>query len=489
MPDRAFRLIPAAILILAILLPLSARAQTCPGIPLPCVEAESGQLNLTKRNHHPAKLKWKAKALDIAMDALDDPLTIASYAFCMYAGTAERLIKEADIDAGDNWKGGVANYRYRDKSASSGGIQKVKVQAGSLNDAKLAVKAKGDELLDIGFPFEESEFPILVQLTNVTTGACWETTFERTHFAKNGANRRGALRSTAVVKPERCREDAGCAVQRPLIGAALCRDRAVAGGGMAKRMKIKMGDITRCRQRESVGKTDGLCEPGLCPYSDPACDVLDNFLQSGVTRAIGHYQTKLDLACDDVSVAAVQESSGWGAPCEAVRTVDALMECLETQLWGEFGNQLGAAVFGDTGVLPDDLVRCRKAIAKQTQTYSSKFNTILYACRRSPIVRGRSCAEDPLVTGQVTFNNYVDKMRSKCTDAQISQLSFGAPCTGSQTVDELAQCLGQLARDLGFQGVALSYPDPAAVEQANGGIVVDQDVQVREARRTARTTR
>lgn len=436
-----------------------AGAQPCPAIPNVCVEAETGQFSVVKRHRHPTKMKWKASTLDIAIEELADPTVDAPYAFCIYAGTAEALVKAVEIAPGETWKGGRTSYWYQNDGSGLGGVQNIRALPGSFENAQLAVVARGDELLDIGFPLTEDKFPLLVQLANPTQNICWETTFEKSTFAKNGYNRRGSLRTAAVLRPERCRDGSGCAVERPLVGAALCRDRVAAGGGMAKRMKIKMGDITRCRGREAVGKTDGACDPGLCSYANPACALLDSNLQSAVVRAIGHYVAKLDKACDDISVAAVQESTpGWGTPCSHAQDVDALMECLETEAWSEYGNLLGDAVFGTQGRLPEHLLRCRKEIAKQTQKYSSKFNTLLYACRRSPIIRGRPCAEDPLITGQTTFDNYVAKLRNSCDDAQVAQLVFGPPCTGAATVTELTDCLGALARELALRGVALSYP-------------------------------
>ncbi len=437
----------------------SARAAACPVIPSVCVEAETGQLSVTQRHRHAAKLKWKASALDIALEELADPTVDAAYAFCIYAGTAEALVTDVAIAPGSKWRGNRTGYWYRDDTGSAGGLQSIRSLPGSLGEAQLSVTARGDELLDIGFPLAADRFPLLVQLANTSRDVCWETTFEKTMFAKNSINRRGALRTAAVLRPERCREGSGCAVERPLVGAALCRDRVAAGGGMAKRMKIKMGDITRCRQREAVGKTDGACDPGLCPFSDPACALLDSNLQNGVLRAIGHYQTKLDAACDDISVSAVQESMpGWGAPCTSARTVAALMECLETDAWSEYGNVLGDAVFGSQGTLAEDLLRCRKEIAKLTQKYSSKFNTLLYSCRRSPVIHGRPCAQDPLITGQTIFDNYVTKLRNSCDDAKVARLTFGAPCDGLTNLVDLTNCLGGLARDLAFRGVSLSYP-------------------------------
>ena len=140
------------------------------------------------------------------------------------------------------------------------------------------------------------------------------------------------------------------------------------------------------------------------------------------------------------------------------RTVPELMECLETEAWGEYGNELGDAVFGSSATLPDDLQRCRKEIAKQTQKYSSKFNTMLYSCRRSPVVRGRPCVEDPLITGQTIFDNYVTKLRNSCTDDMVARLTFGARCEDARTVSAITFCLGAHARELAFRGVALSYP-------------------------------
>ena len=445
--------------LVAVAHPRAAAAQACPAIPNVCVEADTGQFSVIKRNRHVTKLKWKAATLDIALEELADPTAASPYSFCIYAGTAEALIKAVEIAPGAGWKGGRTSYWYSGAAPTTGGLETIRAFPGSLDSAQLSVTARGDDLLDMGFPLADDRFPLLVQLANPQKGICWETTFEKTHFAKNGINRRGSLRTAAVLKPERCREDSGCAVERPLVGAALCRDRIAAGGGMATRLKIKMGDITRCRQREAVGKTDGSCDPELCPYSDPACAVLDSNLQSGVLRAIGHYQTKLEAACDDISVAAVQESMpGWGAPCTQARTVAALMECLESEAWGEYGNLLGEAVFGSQGLIAEDLLRCRKEIAKQTQKYSSKFNTLLYSCRRSPIVRGRPCTEDPLVTGQTIFDNYVAKLRSSCQDSQVARLTFGPPCDGAATITDLTDCLGALARELAFRGVALSYP-------------------------------
>src|SRR5262245_549261 len=181
-PACAFGLLALALLTIQA---TPAVAGICPTIPKVCVEAESGQLNVIKRHHHTAKMKWKAAMLDIGIDEIADPTVDTPYAFCIYAGTAEALVKEVDVAPGPKWKGNRTGYWYKDDVGATGGLKSLRALPGDFENAQLSLSLRGDDLLNIGFPLSDEHFPLLVQLANGVQDICWETTFEKTMFARN----------------------------------------------------------------------------------------------------------------------------------------------------------------------------------------------------------------------------------------------------------------------------------------------------------------
>jgi hypothetical protein len=76
--------------------------------------------------------------------------------------------------AGSEWKTAGSGFLYKDKSGSAAGLQKIKVKTGSGSKAQILAKGKGAGLVMPALP---PTFPLVAQLANRDTAACWQTTF------------------------------------------------------------------------------------------------------------------------------------------------------------------------------------------------------------------------------------------------------------------------------------------------------------------------
>jgi len=171
-------------------------ALACPQAPAAgCLNASKSGLTV-KNNDDDTKdgLTWKwLKGEETLAAAFGDPLATTSYAFCLYAGTANALVGTSVVPPDALlWKATSKGFAFKDKAGVSGGIRKVLLKAGDSGKAKALVKAGGAGQPDLPLPLVESQFPLTVQLLNDATAACWETSFEQADVSKNDA---GALKA------------------------------------------------------------------------------------------------------------------------------------------------------------------------------------------------------------------------------------------------------------------------------------------------------
>lgn len=150
----------------------------CAGVPLGGCRT-AGKSILLLKNDSPDtkdKLIWKwIKGANTSQVEFGDPVATASYALCVYAGSAAAVISEALIEPGAAWSPiGDKGYKYLDKPGAQDGIQKIVLKGSSGGKSKVLVKGKGANL---SIPTPPLALPITVQLRNSDSGICWEGVF------------------------------------------------------------------------------------------------------------------------------------------------------------------------------------------------------------------------------------------------------------------------------------------------------------------------
>jgi len=109
-----------------------------------------------------------------------DPTASADYQFCVFAETsgAPSLLMAADVPADASlWApSGDVGYKYLDPAAVHEGISRILLKRGAPTKSKIILKGKGEALGDPVLPVTGIE-GIRVQLTNSSTGVCWESKF------------------------------------------------------------------------------------------------------------------------------------------------------------------------------------------------------------------------------------------------------------------------------------------------------------------------
>jgi hypothetical protein len=170
-------------------------------VPVPgCAAAPSGScatpgkslLLLKDKNEDGAgpkdKLVWKWLKGPATMQAdFGDPTITADYDFCIYAGTSQALVFEANVPAGPPWEAiSDKGYKYKDATAAVDGIKNILLKGGGAGKSKALVKGK-----DGGLDLDASTLPfdgaanVTVQLSNTDNGNCWQSTFPPASVKKN----------------------------------------------------------------------------------------------------------------------------------------------------------------------------------------------------------------------------------------------------------------------------------------------------------------
>ena len=123
--------------------------------------------------------KWGHGAATSQAD-FGDPTTSANYQFCVFAETSDAttLLLGAEVPASASaWTPiGTVGYKYLDQTAAEDGISQILVRGGAAGRSKIILRGKGAGLSDPTLPLAPAN-GIRVQLTNESTGICWESEF------------------------------------------------------------------------------------------------------------------------------------------------------------------------------------------------------------------------------------------------------------------------------------------------------------------------
>lgn len=154
-------------------------AGDCPVEPPVCETATKSSLLLKDLSPDGTKdaLKWtfQGGAADITQAQLGDPTSGTVYDLCLYYGpTLRSAIRLSDAS---KWSAiGTTGFKYKDSSASAGGISAVTMKAGAAGKTKLTFTGKGDDLPD---PLPIASLPpsITVVARNSSAATCFSATY------------------------------------------------------------------------------------------------------------------------------------------------------------------------------------------------------------------------------------------------------------------------------------------------------------------------
>ncbi len=161
--------------------PDTCQAGACAGVApaLTCKSSPAGSALLAIDNRSPDtrdRFGWtwrKGSATTLA--ELGNPTTVTPYVLCVYdsvAGVPQRRMTKV-IPPGSRWKGSTRGFRFRDTTATTGGLQSIVLTKGTAGHAGVQVRGKGQPLALPGLPFAKQP-NVIVQLLNDTT--CWSST-------------------------------------------------------------------------------------------------------------------------------------------------------------------------------------------------------------------------------------------------------------------------------------------------------------------------
>jgi hypothetical protein len=122
------------------------------------------------------------------MDDFGDPRASTDYVLCLYAGTAHALLAGGAMTAPadpSRWQPiRDKGFAFSDPAATTG-PQKLLLKSSASDRAKALVKGKGTALGDPTVPVAAADLPLVVQLMNSDTPACWESTFAPANVVNN----------------------------------------------------------------------------------------------------------------------------------------------------------------------------------------------------------------------------------------------------------------------------------------------------------------
>ena len=131
------------------------------------------------------KLIWKwLKGEATTQGDFGMPTGTTAYTLCLYAGTTSAALGSADIPPGANWAPiSDKGYKFKDKTGTPEGIQKVVLKGGAAGKAKALVKGKGANLPDVLTGV--LPLPVTAQLVNDANAVCFEGQYDSADVKKN----------------------------------------------------------------------------------------------------------------------------------------------------------------------------------------------------------------------------------------------------------------------------------------------------------------
>jgi hypothetical protein len=132
--------------------------------------------------------KW-IKGVSTDKTDFADPTASTDYALCIYSGSSETLVMEANVPpSSTKWDEKTKGYKYKDPSRFEDGISKIILKGSTDNNSKALVKGQGANLPDdppASNPALELDLPVKAQLVNLDTEVCFEGNYDTPEIKKN----------------------------------------------------------------------------------------------------------------------------------------------------------------------------------------------------------------------------------------------------------------------------------------------------------------
>jgi hypothetical protein len=127
------------------------------------------------------RLRWTwGKGAATSKADFGDPTASTAYRLCVFRETASKpvLLFSSDVPPGATpWKAAQSGFTYGDGAGSYGGIHSMRLRSGGAGDAKISIGGQGANLSDPALPLPLDTAGIRAQLTNESSGTCWESEF------------------------------------------------------------------------------------------------------------------------------------------------------------------------------------------------------------------------------------------------------------------------------------------------------------------------
>ncbi len=160
------------------------KAVSCPATPaVGCTAAGKSKLVIVDKDKNKAdKLIWKANKMNVDPAEIGDQLLADTIDICAYDASGRLFATALPAGTAGQWTATGSGVKYKDKSASVGGVKVAKIKTSTDGKGLLLAKAKGVHLFTPTIPVS---LPVTVQAQNDLTGSCWESVFTALDVSKN----------------------------------------------------------------------------------------------------------------------------------------------------------------------------------------------------------------------------------------------------------------------------------------------------------------
>jgi hypothetical protein len=152
----------------------------CPNIAGTCRPATRSTLTIRDRaNDGRDVLRWRWRdTASVPLGDFSDPTGTGDYFLCLYRSDGAALLGSVPVPAGASRWSAVGTRGYNFYDAGSSAARRMSLRVGANGPAKVTFYGHGAGLPDLGLPLPGPNFPLVVQLLNSGSGACWEARYD-----------------------------------------------------------------------------------------------------------------------------------------------------------------------------------------------------------------------------------------------------------------------------------------------------------------------
>jgi hypothetical protein len=188
-----------------------------------------------------------------------------------------------------------------------------------------------------------------------------------------------------------------------------------------------------------------IAEGDLPPATD--CE-LEEATARRLERAARRLARRIGARCDDATVA----SLSFGDDCIGATTAAELIAC-QTDVHLDQALRTVAMIYDEAGLTPEPDLTCQRVTSGRSQAFLRRVHKEMRDCKddvsAGELPASTSC-EAATASRVDSFRSVAERaIRTRCSDATVDALDFGAPCAGITTEDALIAC------SLGYHDVSV----------------------------------